>query len=90
MDKLIYYKKYLDFVKEKGLMLDSYNDLKEITSKNEFEDQFMKIFPPSVYNIIMNQKSVKNKIPLLITSDNLWIRITATFCISNPFSETLS
>jgi glutathione S-transferase len=73
-----YYKKYLSELESHGYHVDILN----MKDKSEFEEDFKKIFPSKVVDLIINNNS--SLAPLLINSDSILLSLTAKFCLSNP------
>lgn len=72
-----YYKKYLLELESHGYHVD----ILDIKDKNKFEEDFKKIFPSKVVDLIINNNI--SLAPLLINSDSFLLSLTAKFCLLN-------
>ena len=73
-----FYNRYLKELSNHGYHIDISLNTKD---KKEFENNFKRIFPQKVVDLIINN-NIRSS-PVLINSDSVLLSITAKFCLCN-------
>lgn len=71
--------KYLEYIKDKEVGIDSYEKLINIKEEKLLQEQFMRIFPKIVYEILSYPENNMDFIIFNISSENITLKNTCMF-----------